>query len=187
MFKGQSICQKLALITTGAALSLAVIDTNPVQAITITYEFSTAGSSGKFSYDDVNEIRRELEPIVPGIPVIDRTYPIDEIEFFFNNRTYTEADSTKDPVWSVFEGLSGGDQFSWSTEDFSFVFANGPGPLPELFTAFEVDGEFVDTVSFRRVENEPPASVPEPGTVIGLSLLGLGCLSQRKIASSPRV
>ncbi|NEQ83435.1 MAG: PEP-CTERM sorting domain-containing protein, partial [Moorea sp. SIO2I5] len=56
-----------------------------------------------------------------------------------------------------------------------------------LFTKFEVDGEFVDTVGFRRVENEPPASVPEPGTVIGLTLLGLGWLSQKKIASSPRV
>ncbi|NEO50283.1 MAG: hypothetical protein F6K55_41840 [Moorea sp. SIO4A3] len=57
MLKLQSICH-LALLTTGAALSLAVIETNPAQAITITYEFEVAGSSGKFSYDDANETRR---------------------------------------------------------------------------------------------------------------------------------
>ncbi|NEP33107.1 MAG: hypothetical protein F6K38_17045, partial [Moorea sp. SIO3B2] len=51
MFKGQRICQKLAIITTGAALSLAVIEINPAQAITITYEFGTEEFSGKFSYD----------------------------------------------------------------------------------------------------------------------------------------
>ena len=48
---------------------------------------------------------------------------------------------------------------------------------------FNIDGEFVDTVGFRLVEDEPPASVPEPGTVIGLTLLGLGWVSQKKIAS----
>ena len=89
---------------------------------------------------------------------------------------------------SLLEGLVGeSEQLSWDTEDFMFNPASGPGFFPELFTAFEIDGEFVDTVSFRLVEDEPPASVPEPGTVIGLSLLGLGWLSQRKIASSPRV
>ena len=36
MLKLQSICQNLALITTGAALILAVSEINPAQAITIT-------------------------------------------------------------------------------------------------------------------------------------------------------
>ncbi|NEO41289.1 MAG: PEP-CTERM sorting domain-containing protein [Moorea sp. SIOASIH] len=184
MLKLQSICQNLALLTTGAALSLAVIETNPAQAITITYEFSTEEFSGKFSYDDANETRREFDYREPGITVVELTYPVDEIEFFFNNRTYTKADSTREPVWSI---LAEQGQLSWATEDFSFNPDSGPSIFGDLFTAFEVDGEFVDTVSFRLVEDEPPASVPEPGTVIGLTLLGLGWLSQKKIASSPKV
>ncbi|NEO96913.1 MAG: hypothetical protein F6K56_45210 [Moorea sp. SIO3G5] len=183
MLKLKTICQNLALLTTGAALSLAVIETNPAQAITITYEFSTAGSSGKFSYDDANETRSEFI-VPPGITVVELTYPVDEIEFFFNNRTYTKADSTREPVWSI---LAEQGQLSWATEDFRFNPASGPSIFGDLFTAFEVDGEFVDTVGFRLVEDEPPASVPEADTVIGLSLLGLGWLSNRKIASSPRV
>ncbi|AOY82453.1 PEP-CTERM sorting domain-containing protein [Moorena producens JHB] len=183
MFKVQSICQNLALITTGAALSIAVIEINPAQAITITYEFSTAGFSGKFSYDDANETRREFV-FPPGVTVVELTYPVDEIEFFFNNRTYTKADSTREPVWSI---LAEQGQLSWATEDFRFNPDSGPSIFGDLFTGFEADGEFLGTVSFRLVEDEPPASVPEPGTVIGLSLLGLGWLSQRKIASSPRV
>ncbi|NEO50282.1 MAG: PEP-CTERM sorting domain-containing protein [Moorea sp. SIO4A3] len=120
--------------------------------------------------------------------MIEISYPVDEIEFFFNDRTYTKADSTTEPVWLIFEGAGTGQQFRWSTEDFSFSAATGPAPsFPEFFTVFEIDGEFVETASFRRIENEPPASVPEPGTVIGLTLLGLGWLSQKKIASSPRV
>lgn len=182
MFNGQRICH-LALLTTGAALSLAVIETNPAQAITITYEFSTAGSSGKFSYDDANETRSEFI-VPPGITVVNLTYPVDEIEFFFNNRTYTKADSTKEPVWSI---LAGEGRLSWATEDFRFNPASGPSIFGDLFTLFEVDGELPETVGFRRVENEPPASVPEPGTVIGLTLLGLGWVSQKKIASSPKV
>ncbi|NEQ82630.1 MAG: PEP-CTERM sorting domain-containing protein [Moorea sp. SIO2I5] len=187
MLKLQSICH-LALLTTGAALSLAVIETNPVQAITITYEFGAAGFSGKFSYDDANETRSEFFASNPDVPVIELTYPVDEIEFFFNNRTYTKADSTIEPVWSIFTGFAEGEQLHWSTEDFSFTGGNSPAPgFPEFFTLFNIDGEFVETASFRLVEDEPPASVPEPGTVIGLSLLGLGWLSQRKIASSPKV
>ncbi|NEN98605.1 MAG: hypothetical protein F6K50_24770 [Moorea sp. SIO3I7] len=188
MLKLQSICQNLALITTGAALSLAVIDTNPAQAITITYEFSTEEFSGKFSYDDANETRREFDYREPDITVVELTYPVDEIEFFFNNRTYTKADSTRQPVLSLFEGAVGeSEQLSWATEDFRFNPYSGPSIFGDLFTGFEVDGEFVDTAIVRRVENESPASVPEAGTVIGLSILGLGWLSQRKIASSPRV
>ncbi|NEO69712.1 PEP-CTERM sorting domain-containing protein [Moorena sp. SIO3H5] len=183
MFKGQSICH-LALLTTGAALSVAVIETNPAQAITITYEFSTEEFSGKFSYDDANETISEFFANFPDVPVIKSTYPVDEIEFFFKNKTYTKVDSTIEPMWSTFTGFAEGAQLRWSTEDFSFSGANSPaGGFPEFFTVFEVDGEFVDTVGFRRVENEPPASVPEPGTVIGLTLLGLGWLSQKKIAS----
>ncbi|NEQ08037.1 MAG: hypothetical protein F6K37_19420 [Moorea sp. SIO4E2] len=82
MFKGQRICQKLAIITTGAALSLAVIEINPAQAITITYEFGTEEFSGKFSYDDANETRRKFFASIPDFPVIEISYPVDKIEFF---------------------------------------------------------------------------------------------------------
>jgi len=64
------ILQKLAVITAGAALSLAMMETRPAQAATITYDFTLnvtsgplAGNQGlgSFSYDDT-----EVNTAIPG-------------------------------------------------------------------------------------------------------------------------
>ncbi|WP_293047881.1 hypothetical protein, partial [Moorena sp. SIO1F2] len=48
-----------------------------------------------------NETRSEFFASNPDVPVIELTYPVDEIEFFFNNRTYTKADSTISKLLSM--------------------------------------------------------------------------------------
>ena len=93
-----NIYQKLAIATTGTALTLVTVEANPVQAAIVTYNFdvdvatgSLAGTqgSGFFSYDDSTLTGNGLE----SLGVSDGL----SISFDFLGRTYTEADEAEEP------------------------------------------------------------------------------------------
>ena len=187
-----SIYQKLAVATATAALSLAAMEAENVQAATIIYDFTvdvTSGpltgtqSSGSFSYDDLALTGTGLETlgVNEGLSVsfdflvetynetndIDSpNYPIVQFQdqsllglnfnvFYASSLQFAIADEIDASIGAV--GLGGGNVFAYDTD-------------PNA--AFEGLG----TVTYR--------PVPEPSSVVGLSVLGLGFLLRKKVTSS---
>lgn len=186
--------QKLAVTTAAAALSFAVMEAKPVQAATIIYDFAidvTSGpligsqTSGFFSYDDSTLTGNGVE-----------TLGVNEglsVSFNFLNETYNETDDigfSSSPIvqfqdrnllglnFNVFYGSSL--QFAIADEVDVSTGAVGLGG-GNLF-AYDTDPsaafEGLGTVTYRQV--------PEPGSVVGLSVLGLGFLLKKVTSSRKR-
>lgn len=191
----KSIFQKLAFATAGAALSLAVIEAHPAHGATITYDFQVdvtsgplSGNSydGNFSYDD---------SFISTFPYGEPT----DFNFNFGGRVYTESDLIID-CRSNFPSclplsFSGGQLAS-----FQFSTFNRNNPYPGAFTLTSAGPLFIYQLPFNPGEppsptgsgtvtyslRQPSTSVPEPSTVFGLGVLGLGWLARKKIASYQR-
>jgi PEP-CTERM motif len=212
-----SIYQKLALATAGTVLSFAAMQTNPVNAAIITYDFtakvtggSLAGNSynGFFSYDDT-------APSPTGIASIPY-YGVTEFNFGFAGTTFTQRDLRFDCrilqncgtslfipdgefVEPFFQIPRGGTPsliyfqnvsfmgFPGSTSRVLFQFFGG---LNGSFFSYQLPSERPTfgsgsvKYSLRTTPTPPPTSVPEPGTVFGLSMLGIGWLLRKKKVSS---
>lgn len=187
-----NIWQKLAIATTGAVISLGAIAPHSAEAALITYNFSNPNSfgdyesgelNGRFTYDDATEVVTESIGYI-GETIVQRKYDIDSIELLFNGQTYTKEDALSPMSWSIFDVIDGpGTVLRWETEDFSF--SMGSYRTEAVWTNFELktngQREWVSTIEFSRVEDETPTTVPEPSTIGGLMLLGLGCLARKKV------
>lgn len=188
-----SIYQKLAVATATAALSLAAMEAKTVQAATIVYDFTVDVTSGpltgtqyfgSFSYDDLTLTGTGLE-----------TLGVDEglsISFDFLGKTYNETSDIDLPDYPIVQfqdqsllGLNFNVFYGSSFQSFAIAnevdastgaVGSGGGNVFAYDTDPSVAFEGLGTVTYQ--------PVPEPISVVGLSVLGLGCLLKKKVRSS---
>lgn len=190
-----SIHQKLAVATAAAALSYAVIDAKPVQAATITYDFTvdvTSGpltgnqSSGFFSYDDSILTGSGLETIGADDGL--------SVSFNFLGKTYNETNDIDFPDYPIVQfqdrkllGLNFAVFYAPSFQTFGIAdtvdvatgsLGSGGGNIFAYDTDPSVQFEGLGNVTYS------PRPVPEPVSVVGV--LGLGFLL-KKVASRRKV
>lgn len=182
-----SISQKIAVAAAFSALSLVTIETKQARAATITYDFTavitrdvTGGSllnqkfDGFFSYDDSlltgigREHLRGFSGNVRGV----------RVNFNFLGTTYTEAFQKGDyPLVDI--GFVNGrvDSFKYFLLDKNEKawFLLGGNHNTNV-----APGPGVGEVSYT-LRKDSNASVSEPSTVVGLSLLGLGFLLKQRL------
>lgn len=198
---------RLSLIgTTFQILALSLImKVKPAVATTVTYDFSVSGSrflsgqmfSGSFSYDN-----SFLKPGVDGLGRERLFGTIENFEFKFldsdltTSRTYTEADLYPNMWWP--------NQSVWHNSDGSFlgIIADYSELLPltepnqwywVILPDFTLETNFYYSsqplriyddmvLSYKlREPSSPNETVPEPGTITGLCLLGLGFLLKKNL------
>ncbi|MGI0485972.1 hypothetical protein ACN4EK_11080 [Pantanalinema rosaneae CENA516] len=192
-------------VITGAVLLNPVMDANPVQAATITYNFEvnvTLGEyvgqyDGQFRYDD---------SVLTGIgdEIITPSYGNLSLLFTFLNKTYTAEDELEFPTFPgvyfrdgqlyglsflVLPPRSNPGFFLLGTE---FMIGNN-GSAPEAY----FNGNLVGFVTYWFQPPDPPpdpkpcdgdascAAVPEPselaGGLVSLGLVGLGLRLRRRL------
>ena len=196
-----SIYKKLAMTTTSIALSLIAIDSNPVKAATITYDFTVDiveseylrnfSLAGFFSYDD-SSIEGTGSEI---IPVISATY-IRTFESNPNSPGVITSDALYGGGAPVFRnqanvlienGMFNGLQWDYGQRRFEFdivgqnyedfIFFSPPFPCSDTTDLFcRTTGNVEYTL-----REEPSNSVPESTGILGLSLFSLGFLFKKKL------
>lgn len=190
--------QKLALATTAAILSFAVVGTKTAQAAIISYDFTvdvTSGSlngsqpSGSFSYDDSTLTGSGLE-----------TLGVDKglsVSFNFLGKTYKEIDDIEFPEYPLvqfqdrkllglnFTAYSPSSQF-FGIGDTVDLSAGLIGPGGGNVFAYNTNGSSNQFEGVGKVTYSA-RPVPEPASVAGIGALGLGFLLQKKVASRRKV
>ncbi len=196
-----SIYKKLAITTTSIVLSLIAIESNPVKAATITYDFTVDiveseylrnfSLAGFFSYDD-SSIEGTGSEI---IPVISATY-IRTFESNPNSPGVITSDTLYGGGAPVFRnqanvlienGMFNGLQWDYGQRRFEFdivgqnyedfIFFSPPFPCSDTTDLFcRTTGNVEYTL-----REEPSNSVPESTGILGLSLFGLGFLFKKKL------
>lgn len=189
--------QKWAVATAAAALSLVVMEAEKAQAATITYDFTvnvTSGSltgtqpSGFFSYDDstLTGVGLETVGVNEGLA----------ISFNFLGETYDETDDIEAPDYPILQfqdssllGLNFNVFYAPSFQSFAIadevdvaigaIGTNG-GSIFAYDTDPSVGFEGLGTVTYSA------RPIPEPGSVAGLGILGLGFLLKKRVASSQK-
>lgn len=164
-----NLLHKFSFVTATTVISFAVINSHPVNAALITYNFEVSidsgfledqNFSGSFQFDD------------SGLTGIDEEFlSVSHLNFEFDGVNYTETDGVAEVVF--FDGDFLGLSFSTPAE-FSFI----PGffELGEAFFAYNLPGEVDGTGDI----NYNP--VPEPLTILGtMTALGFGSLFKRKL------
>ena len=160
---------QLTIATASLAFGLALINTNPTQAATITYDLQVSIDSGpllnetyfgSFSFDDLT---------LTGVG--DEFLPVTELEFNFLDIDYTVTDDSE-VAFSEGEFLG----LSFST-DASFSFVPGFFTADEAFFTYDVAdvGAGAGDVTYSLRPSPSPKSTPEPTSIMGL--LGLGTLA----------
>lgn len=175
------IYQKLAVASGGAAISLGCLTTAiPGQAAMMTYDFSVINieegihdgttGSGYFTFDNEGvELPGKVVKQVSDFQFnwLGKTYGIETLDF----------DQDEDGVLfvdGIFQGLDwdyiANADLSWDLikNEFDYVDLSAPFPL------FQGYGE----VTYQK--QEPASDVPEPGVLVGLGLVGLGGLLNKK-------
>jgi len=173
-----NIFPKIA-VAAGLALSIALIDTNPAQAATITYDVEVSADSedlakGFFSYDDstLTGVGSEFLPVL-------------EMQIDLPDLTYTHQSADIDPEVAFFDGEFLGVSFA----DDTISFVPGFYSLEEASLAYDSETLGVGIVAANYTVRsdsppQPPTDVPEPSTLLGLSILGLGLLLTKKKTGS---
>lgn len=173
-----NIFQKFSLVVTSTVLSLSVINTNPVNAASIIYDFEVnidSGSlvgetySGFFEFDDFGLTGTGQEFL-----------PVSGISFNFLGVNYTETDGFPEAIF--FDGDFLGLNFETDVE---FSFLEGFFDLGEAFFTYDLPGEGAGAGNIAySLRQETPTSVPEPTAVFSLLALGVagcsGVLKNRK-------
>ena len=162
--------QNFVIATASLAFGLALINTNPTQAATITYDLQVSIDSGpllnetyfgSFSFDDLT---------LTGVG--DEFLPVTNLEFNFLGTDYTEADDAFGAEVEFFDGDFLGLSFS---TDATFSFVPGFFALDEAFFTYDlVQGVGTGDIAYSLRPSQPPQSTPEPNSI--MSLLGLGTL-----------
>lgn len=177
-----NIFQKLSFVATTTVLTLSVINTNPVNAASIIYDFevnnldgSLAGEtySGFFEFDDSALIGSG-----------DEFLSVSELSFDFLGVNYTETDGFPEAVF--FDGDFLG--FNFET-DVEFSFVAGFSDSSEAFFAYDIPGQGGGSGDIAyTLRPDTPVSTPEPTAVFSLLALGVtgcsGVLRKRKTSSS---
>lgn len=187
-----NIFTKLTIATVSAALSFTTIEAKPIQAATITYDFDvylTSGPqtgntyAGSFNYNNSTLTGTGLETVGVSQGL--------SVSFDYLGVTYTEADDLKlspfsdDPRRRVDPGplvsLSDGDLLG-----LDFIFSKDGVPTrisDSRFNEQSASTRFVNSgiVTYALRDSEP---VPEPGSALGLGVLGIGLLLMKKIGFS---
>lgn len=196
--------KKIALMAAGATLSFATINANQAQAALVTYNFSftfpegftetlpipitetLAGevATGSFAFDDTGI--NQSSPL--QFFEINGDNP-DEGEFFTLNigeSIFDETDGLSPTAVSFLNGNFTGIVFEIDPGGFTDDEGNTVLPLTSLallgtsYAATDVDFNFAEgPIAYQQVA---PTSVPEPGTVGGLMVLGLGWLLKKQKA-----
>ncbi|NEQ72486.1 MAG: PEP-CTERM sorting domain-containing protein [Okeania sp. SIO2C9] len=177
-----NIFQKLSFVATSTVLSLSVINTNPVNATSIIYDFEVTPDfgplvgetySGFFEFDDSALIGSDEEFL-----------SVSELGFNFLGVDYTETNVLADPEAVFFDGDFLG--LSFSAEEFSFI--AGFSDLGEAWFAYDSpEGVGTGDITYT-LRQDTPVSTPEPTAVFSLlALSAAGCsgvLKNRKTSSS---
>jgi len=181
--------QKLAIFTAAAAL-IAVIDTQTAKAATITYDFTVDITSGPltgtqptgfFSYDDASLTGVGLETVGLNDGL--------SISFNFLGETYSETDDAGVPDYPIVQfqdrsllGLNFNVFYAPSFQSFAIAdeanvstgeIGLGAGNVFAYDTDPSVQFEGLGTVTYSA------RPIPEPSSVVGLSVLGLGLILKR--------
>lgn len=180
-----TLFQKFGIAVSATALSLAAIDANPAQAATITYDFEVnltsgrdAGSMGEgfFSYDD---------SILTGIGL--ETVGVNDVlsvQLELLGITYTKADTNN------FGGF-GGPVVRFEDGNLLGLFWRFQGSVtaPQVIN----NNYYVEEACCTRFNNEGEVtytlrstSIPESGTILSLSIFGLGFLLSKKLGQMQR-
>ncbi|MBH8577402.1 PEP-CTERM sorting domain-containing protein [Nostocaceae cyanobacterium CENA369] len=158
-----SIFKKLAVATVGTVLVFSVGETLPAQAANLTYSFANVDKTltGTFSFDEAAAADQQVT-ISEGLKII-ATY---------NGQSYTEANDSSALVLTNFSGkIPQGQGLG-----LQFV-------VPDAFTVYS--GNFINPKdpTDAGVQSITYTPVPEPNSILGLSVLGLGLFLGKKIAS----
>ncbi len=189
---------KLAVVVASTALGFTAIEASPVQAAPVTYNFTVnildgdlvgQDFSGVFSYDDASLTNNGFE-----------TLGIEEgfkLNFEFLGSALTQADSEFAPIHSLDwpgvrfdDGNLLGIVFDWDKDlglgigkiriSTFTVFGSGRPDLTET-------GDFDSSGRISYFKQQAPGTdvtVPEPGTLAGLSIFGLsGLLLKKKVTT----
>lgn len=200
--------QKIAVATAGAALGLGGIGANiPATAAIITYDFSVNGEpSGFFSFDDTQS-PVDIIGLGYGLGYGDEYFYLTDFEFTLPSGRTFELDEIKasSPAVIVNQNESPGVSFlgvnllglnvgNVGSDNGFFAF------ISNTLRGSELEGSLANEfgtpttpnpggtgygVTYTLRSEEPHTSVPEPSTIAGLSMLGLGWLLRKKVASSP--
>ena len=189
---------KLAVVVAGTALGFTAIEASPVQAAPVTYNFTVKildgdlvgqDFSGVFSYDDASLTNNGFETlgIEDGL----------KLNFEFLGSVLTQADSellpSDSPDWPGVwfdDGNLSGLVFDWDKDlglgigkiriSTFTVFGSGRPDLTET-------GDFESSGTISYFKQQAPGTdvtVPEPGTLAGLSIFGLsGLLLKKKVTT----
>ncbi|WP_242072066.1 PEP-CTERM sorting domain-containing protein [Nostoc sp. FACHB-110] len=150
--------KQLAATTIGTVLMFAAGKTLPAQAAIIRYDFSNADKTliGSFSFDQAAAQDDQLVTVDEGLKIFAA----------YGGQTYTEANDSFASVLTNFLGEIPANQGL----GLQFV-------VPDIFTVNAgsfIDANTVQTVSYTSYP------IPEPSTIVGLSILGLGLLVAKK-------
>lgn len=202
----EKIVKPIAFAIATAAVGLAVVDASPARAAKVIYDFDVNVTSGPLA-GNLFEGFLSFDDSVESDTLSGDAGEF-EIAFDFLGETYTEEDdigfdlNLGFPTLTVDNGSPvlldwlvdfGDDAFGPPpnfSNDFAFcgtafglcdnnlgLFAYQIGEVPN-----EIE-QGVGEITYTLRQN-PPAAIPEPGAVAALSLLGLGGLLKRTIASS---
>ncbi|MCT7993845.1 PEP-CTERM sorting domain-containing protein [Laspinema olomoucense] len=193
-----NLLTRSTLAITGAVFSLGTVVINPASAAGITYDFffdigdynQSSPLTGRFSYDEATEVK-VISPPDMGYPwpTVEQRYEVDSIEFLFQDRIYTQADSVAPIQWHTASFLDGPEGWgpsiqvlTWVTEDFTFLGDYYRESGSTHFYSHGNNGPRYNSVGmfrFSKVEEEP-TPVPEPTLLGGLSVLGFAGLLGKK-------
>ncbi|MFN6570134.1 PEP-CTERM sorting domain-containing protein [Dendronalium sp. ChiSLP03b] len=156
------IFKKLAVVTVGTALMFSVGETLPAQAANLTYSFANVDKTlmGTFSFDEAAAADQQVT-ISEGLKIF-TTYA---------GQSYTEAN---DALALVLTDLSG-----------KIPEGQGLGlqfVIPDVFTVYGDNFINPNDPTDAGVQAITYTSVPEPSSMLGLSVLGLGLFLGKKTA-----
>ncbi|MDY7005200.1 MAG: PEP-CTERM sorting domain-containing protein [Cyanobacteriota bacterium] len=176
-----NIFQKLSFVATSAVLGLAVINTNPVNAASIIYDFEVNNLDGFLAGETYSGFFEFDDSALTGSG--DEFLSVSEVSFDFDGVNYTETDGFPEVLFldGDFLGLS------FSTDEFSFI--AGFSDLSEAFFEYDIPGQgFGGGDIAYTLRPDTPVSTPEPTAVFSLLALsaagGSGVLKNRKTSSS---
>ncbi|NER29158.1 MAG: PEP-CTERM sorting domain-containing protein [Symploca sp. SIO1C4] len=182
------IWQTIVVATTGAALTLAAIDANPAHALKFKSNFTVDITTGDLAGNSYEGYLTFEDSELTGTG--NETVVADKVSFDFNGLTYTEKQDFYYPSAPFVEFDSGtflGLNFSPFDDFFALpfdlindsleYFAHNSGEV-----AVSSLGGGVGSVTYTE-----PEAVPEPATILGLSVIGLGFLLRKKQVSSQNI
>ncbi len=172
-----NIFQKLSFVATTTVLSLSVINANPVNAASISYDFEVSPDFGPLVGETYSGFFEFDDSALTGIG--EEFLSVSDLSFNFPGFD-SGTDGLSDPEAVFLDGDLLG--LSFSADDFSFI----PGffDLSESYLGYDIEsGAGAADITYT-LRQESPVSTPEPTAVFSLLALGAagcsGVLKKRK-------